>query len=146
MTGITKDLADWERILGDWDKLMLKNCPGTDMDYGSAVVLYLTGLADGNLFELLQPSLTPEVLPAAQKMKQKGFDLLVKLNAVVPPPEMKLPHEQITACVQRKVDMMGQLEAAITRSKSVKLSEETDPCNLMPESIKKVNDFIHANQ
>ena len=86
------------------------------------------------------------VAPAAKKVASSGFSVLSSFDSVNPPPSIKTAHDQITSCVQYKVETMAEIERSITTNFFIPNFQESDPCNLLDTALANLEDFSHENR
>lgn len=144
LASFSQDLDSWQNDLDAWGELMARKLPDSDNDYATLLAAHSMMVESG-----MHPDnsiLVADVLPLVQSIKQKGFTILTKLSAMTPPPEIKLPHNQFTACVEHKTNLMVQFEDVISKQKAIEIPEGPDPCRFMSESLDKIAEFIRANK
>ncbi len=100
-------------------------------------------------YSLNQPSYSQpiaQITTSAKKVSSDGFALLTAWNSVTPPAAVKLPHEQVAACIQFNIDTANQIIAMITKAIPPSGNVSTNPCDNAQDALSAIQTYVNNNR
>jgi hypothetical protein len=132
-------LQKWlDGSLSDWDKAKADH----EWEFAFCVAYGISGNGGGcpeNARQVLQP-----VLETAEKALEERFAIKSALGATTPPSAVKVAHEQISSCVEVKIQQLSSVVKLIQTGlmPSISSASDADPCTLFDIALKQVNLYI----
>ncbi len=149
-------LDSFNNTLYKWDNLMITLVAGQhDETYGQSLEFFVSSIRDGQSIgnvELALDFVDPyrkvtqaNVTPVAQEISNEGFTLLTAWHSATPPPELKLPHEQIETCIQYKIDWANDVINLLQQYIIPTRDLSADPCGNFINSTSAISSYLKAH-
>lgn len=146
-------LNSFNNTLNKWDDLIASPIPGQyDETYGQSLSLFISSIPLGQSINDVESMLDfndphrrvtqANLTPVAQEISNKGFELLAAWHSVTPPPELYLPHEQIKACIQYKIDWANDIINLLQQYIIPMGDNGKNPCGNFANSVSAINAYL----